>query len=108
MANRVRTRTTCIRARKRRAVRGPAQKSRAHLAVGCSQPGEKEWKPLRKKTWGEGQQQEGEGQSQEVKGQKESLSLCRSEEWGHKVFLLGAKQSKAVGSENTAETRHSL
>lgn len=31
---------------------GPVQESRAHLAVGCWRPGEKEWKPLRRKCGG--------------------------------------------------------
>lgn len=44
---------------------GPAQGSRAPLAVGCWQPGEKEWKPLREK---QGEQPGREGQSQEVRG----------------------------------------
>ena len=30
---------------------GPARESRAHLAVGCWRPGEREWKPLRRKIW---------------------------------------------------------
>ena len=46
----------------------PAQKSRAHLAVGCWQPGEKEWIPLRRKC---GRQRGREGQSQEVIGRGE-------------------------------------
>lgn len=44
---------------------GPSQESRAHLAVGCWQPGEKEWIPLRRKYGG---QRGREGQSQGVIG----------------------------------------
>lgn len=47
---------------------GPAQESRAHLAVGCWQPEEKESIPLRKKCGGQGGR---EGQSQEVIGHGE-------------------------------------
>lgn len=47
---------------------GPAQESRAHLAVGCWRPGEKEWIPLRRKCGG---QRGREGQSQEVIGRGE-------------------------------------
>lgn len=59
---------------------GPVQESRAHLAVGCWRPGEKEWKPLRRKCGGKRGR---EGQSQEVIGQ---LGLSTSEESAIRFF----------------------
>lgn len=49
---------------------GPGQETKAHLAVGCWQPGGKEWKPLGRK--GEGQRGR-ERQIQDVKGHGEKV-----------------------------------